>query len=80
MRAGASPSQNGMLGAAPCASSTRTRPALHAANAPGGIAQQNDVAAQALHRKVLGDGAHRGAFRLRDDGVERSCRESRRRW
>ena len=44
VRAGASPSQNGTEGGAPCASTTRTMPGLDAADAPRGAAEEEDVA------------------------------------
>src|SRR5207249_1986607 len=46
-------------------------PGLHAANAPGSVSQQHDVARQAFYREVFVHRAHDGAFRLRDHGVQR---------
>jgi hypothetical protein len=63
--AGASPRQNGIVGAAPCASSTSTRPAADAADSPGRVAEQHDVAGQALDGEVL---VHRA-----DDGLSGSA-------
>ena len=42
---------------------------LHAANPPGRIAQENNVAGQALHRKIFIDGPDLQTFRLRDHGI-----------
>ena len=61
LRPGASPSQNGMFGAAPCASSTRTRPGSIAQDALAGVAELEDVAGHALDREVLVDRADRRA-------------------
>ena len=54
----------GDAGAAPWASSTRTRPGFDAADAPGSGAQQEDVAGHALDGEIFIHGADRGAFRL----------------
>ena len=50
---GASPSQNGIVGGSPCASSTRIRPALDPQDPVGDVAELEDVALQALDREVL---------------------------
>ena len=78
--AGASPRQKGTLGAAPCASSTRTRPRLHAADAPGSVAEQHDVAGEAFDGEIFVDGADDGAFGLWRLRCRARFRESRRRW
>ncbi len=70
-RPGASPSQNGTDGGAPCASSTYTRPGAHALDAPRVRAQQEDVAGQALHREILIQRADVAAIRLGCHGVVR---------
>ena len=69
LRPGASPSQNGMFGGAPCASSTRTRPALDAQDAVARIAELEHIAGQALDREVLVDAADAVALRLEQHGV-----------
>ena len=43
--------------------------ALHAANLPGRVAQQENVAFETLDGEVLVDRAHEGVFRLGDDVV-----------
>ena len=48
---------------------------LHAADAPGGVAQQNDVARQALHRKVFVHRPHLCAVRLGDHRVVERVRD-----
>ena len=50
--------------AGPCASSTRTRAALDAQDALGGVAELEDVAGQALDREVLVQGADQLRLRL----------------
>ena len=60
---GASPSQNGIVGGAPCASSTRILPDLDAADAPRAVAEQEDVARHALDREVFVDLADEDARR-----------------
>ena len=72
-----------MLGGWPCASSTRTRAALDAADAVGGIAELEHVAGQALDREILVDGADDLVFRLEHDLVigvvrDRAARGQRR--
>src|SRR5262245_58534221 len=47
---------------------------LNAADSPGGVAQQHDVARQALDRKVLINAADNDAFRLRYHRVIRGVR------
>ena len=78
LRPGASPSQNGIVGAAPCASSTRTQAALHAQDAIGGVAELEHVARQALHGEVLVHRADRPGSRARAAPGSRRCREWRR--
>ena len=65
VRPGASPSQNGIVGGAPWASSTRTSPRLDAPDPPGVGAEQEDVARHALDGAVLVDGADHGVVRAR---------------
>ena len=55
-----SPFQNGIVGGAPCASSTRTTPVFDAPDPPRRRAEQEDVAGHALDREV---------FVERSDGV-----------
>src|SRR6266852_566708 len=43
---------------------------LHAANAPGGIAEEDDVACEAFHGKIFVDGADGDALGLGHDGIE----------
>jgi hypothetical protein len=64
LRPGASPSQNGMFGGAPLASSTRTRPRSTAQDAVAGVAELEDVAGHALDGEVLVDRADRSGLRL----------------
>ncbi len=72
MRCGASPSQKGMLGGAPWASSTRTRAGgFDALDAPAGVAEEDDVAGGGVDGEVLVEGGDLYAFRLQDDGEER---------
>ncbi len=82
VRAGASPRQKGIVGGAPCASSTSTRPEFDfdPANAPRGVAQQHDVAGIALDREVLIHRADDDLFGLRHHGDTAQSPESRRRW
>ena len=54
--------------------------AAHAANAPGRVAEQHDVAAQTLDGEILVDGADRGVLRARRQRCRARFRESRRRW
>ena len=49
-------------------------PRLDAANSPGSVAEQHDVAAQALDREVFVNGADGVAFGLRHHRVERVVR------
>ena len=44
---------------------------LHAADAPGTVSEEHDVAAQTFHGEILVDGANVGAFRLSHHGVKR---------
>ena len=44
---------------------------FNAADAPGGVAEQHHIAANALDGKILVDRADRGPFRHGDDGVKR---------
>ena len=57
VRPGASPSQKGMFGGWPFASSTRTIAALDPLDAIGGVAELEHVARHALDGKILVDGA-----------------------
>ena len=57
VRAGASPSQNGIVGGVPSASTTRTTPGSTLADLPRVRAQQEDVAGHRLDGPVLVDGA-----------------------
>src|SRR5260370_1109633 len=43
---------------------------LHAANAPGGISEEDDVDCEAFHGKIFVDGADGAAFGLGDQGVQ----------
>ncbi len=47
---------------------------MHAANAPGRISEEENIAAQTFDGEVFVHGADHGAFRLGDDGVERVIR------
>ena len=57
--------RTGWSAAAPCASSTRTAPALDAQDAPRGVAELEDVAGQALDREVLVDACRRRCLAAR---------------
>ena len=72
-RPGASPSQNGMLGGWPSASSTRTRAALDATDAVGGIAELEHVAGQAFDREILGHRADDLVLRFEQDLILGRC-------
>ena len=69
VRAGASPSQNGMLGGWPLASSTRTLAGLDAQDAIRGVAELEDVARQAFDGEILVERADEDAGGLEDDLV-----------
>ena len=69
MRAGASPSQNGIVGAWPAASSTQDPRALDPHDPPRGVAEQEDVAGHALDGEVLVERADRRLLRHLDHGV-----------
>ena len=77
---GASPRQKGTLGGAPCASSTSTRPRSHAADAPGSVAEQHDVAGQALDGEILVHRADHDVLRAWPRRCRARFRELRRRW
>ena len=57
------------------ASSTRTPAALDPADAPGGVAEQEDVAGHGLDREVLVERADRGLVGLQHDRVVRVVRD-----
>ena len=67
LRAGASPSQKGMVGGAPCASATRTVPERHLQNPPRRVAKLKDVAGDRLDGEVLVQRADERLFRVEDD-------------
>ncbi len=67
LRAGASPSQNGIVGGCPRASSTRTRPASHPQDPVGAVAELEHIAGEALDREVLVQRADEGARRFEHD-------------
>jgi hypothetical protein len=69
LRPGASPSQNGMLGARAVRVLDADAAGLDAQDAVARVAELEDVAGDALDREVLVDGADVGALRLEDDGV-----------
>ena len=69
VRAGASPSQNGIVGGASPASRTRTTPELDPADLPRVRAEQEDVAGHRLDGPVLVDGADEGVVGLGDHPV-----------
>ena len=71
VRPGPSPFQNGIVGAAPCASSTRTTPGFHAPDAPRVRAEQKHVAGHAFDREIFVERPDDVAFGLRDDVVVR---------
>ena len=64
VRPGASPSQNGMVGGSPLASSTRTVPRSNSLDAIRDVAELKDVASHALDREILVDRADGHVFRL----------------
>ena len=83
MRAGASPSQNGTDGGAPCASTTRTVPGDDAPDLPRRAAEQEDVARRRLDRPVLVDRTDERVVGLGKDAVvarlrNRAARRQRR--
>ena len=67
MRAGASPRQNGTVGGAPCASSTRTTPPRTLWIRQRRGSEEEDVAGRALDGEVLVQRPHLLALRLGDD-------------
>ena len=69
VRPGRSPSQKGMLGGAPSASRTAHLAAAHVEHAPRSIAQQKDVAGQALDGEILVDRADERFLGLGDDAI-----------
>ena len=64
VRAGASPSQNGIPGGWPFASSTRTTPELMRKNSPRRIAELKDVARETFDREILVDRAEESFRRI----------------
>jgi hypothetical protein len=69
VRLGASPTQKGMVGWAPSASTTRTSPWVDPADPPGVGPEEEDVAHHRLDGEVLVDRAHRGVVGIEDDPV-----------
>src|SRR5215472_7813876 len=49
----------------------KNAPRLHAANAPGSVSQEHDIARKTFHCEVFVHGTDDGAFRLGDNGVKR---------
>ena len=74
VRPGASPRQNGIVGAAPCASSTRTRPASTRRMRHDVVPEQEHVAGHALDREVFVERADDRFVRLGDHEVLRVVR------
>ncbi len=74
VRPGASPRQNGMAGAAPCASSTRTRPDSTRRMRQDVVPSRNTSPAMLSTAKSSSTRADRGAFRLRHHQVLRGIR------
>ena len=74
LRAGASPSQNGMFGGDPLASATRTVPAGDLQHPPRRVPELEDVAGHALDGEILVDGADERLVRLEDDAIVRDLR------
>ena len=69
LRAGASPSQNGMFGGAPFASATRITPVPHLQHPPRRVAELKDVARHALDGEVLVQRADERVVGLEHDAI-----------
>ena len=69
VRAGASPSQNGIVGGRSPASCTRTVPTSTLAHPPRVRPEQEDVPGRGLHREVLVHRANRHPVGIEDDAV-----------
>ena len=69
LRAGASPSQNGSVGGAPCASATRTTPGPTCGDLPRGVAELKDVAGVALDGEVFVERADERVLGIEHDAV-----------